>query len=113
MVRFARPISILFATAVAFLPVPLARAGNIILSPEAAQALDRIYAGDPDEAITGAHSVEQAQPDSPLGYLIEAEAHWWKLYCAACDIKYGMVDAWERKQHLPEACRCRCPDMRE
>jgi hypothetical protein len=103
MVHFAKPISIVLATAiVAFLSVPLARAGNIVLSPEAAQALDRIYVGDPDAAITGAHFIEEGQPDSPLGYLIEAEARWWKLYCAACDIKYGMVDAWERKQHLPD-----------
>jgi len=78
-----------------------ARAASIILPPEAAQALDKIYDGDPDGAITAAHAIEQAKPDMPLGYLIEAEAQWWKTYCAACEIKWDMVDAWERKK-LPQ-----------
>ena len=97
-VRFTAQVAIL---CVAFLCAPAVRAA-ITLSPEAAQALEQIYSGDPDAAITTAHAIEQAKPDSPLGYLIEAEAHWWKMYCAACEIKWGMVDAWERKQHLPE-----------
>jgi hypothetical protein len=96
--RFATQIAIL---SFALLCAPAARA-VITLSPEAAQALEQIYAGDPNAAITAAHAIEQAKPDSPLGYLIEAEARWWKMYCAACEIKWGMVDAWERKQHLPQ-----------
>jgi hypothetical protein len=100
---FGARIAILFgAAAVALVMGTAARAGSITLPPEAAQALDHIYGGDPDAAMGAAHALEEAQADSPLGYLIEAEARWWKLYCAACEIKYGMVDAWERKQHLPE-----------
>ena len=72
------------------------RAGNMSLPPEAIQAMDKIYAGDPDAAITIAHALEHAQPDHPLGYLLEGQARWWKMYCAACEIKYGMVEAWER-----------------
>src|SRR5579863_2621650 len=81
-----------------------ARAGGIVLSPEAAQALDQIYGGDPDAAMATVHGIEQAHPDSPVGYLLEDEAEWWKMYCAACEIKWGMLDAWKRgKQPEDEA----------
>ena len=78
------------------LPAIPCRATGIALSPEAAKTLDQIYRGDSDAAITAAHAIEQAQPDSPIGYLLEAEAQWWKMYCAACEIKWGMLDAWKR-----------------
>ena len=72
-----------------------ARAGGFTLSPEAGRALDQIYSGDPDAAIVTAHGIEQAQPESPVGYLLEGEAEWWKMYCAACDIKWHQFDAWK------------------
>jgi tetratricopeptide (TPR) repeat protein len=73
-----------------------ARAGGITLSPEAAHSLDQIYGGDPDAAIITARGIEEAQPNSPVGYLLEAEGEWWKTYCAACEMKWGMLDAWKR-----------------
>jgi hypothetical protein len=75
---------------------PAARAGGITLSPEAAHALDQIYSGNPDAAIAAARDIERDQPDSPVGYLLEDEALWWKTYCAACEIKWGQLDAWKR-----------------
>ena len=71
-------------------------AGGISLPPEARQAMDAMYGGDPDAAIPIARRMQQEQPDHPLGYLLEAEALWWKSYCASCEIRYGMVDAWKR-----------------
>jgi len=65
--------------------------------------MDEIYGGDPDAAIVIAHEVERAQPDHPLGFLLDAEAIWWKRYCAACEIKYGMVDAWKRSKESDDA----------
>lgn len=53
-----------------------------------------IYAGKPDTAIRIAQSMQRSRPDHPLGYLLEAEAQWWNIYCAACQIKWGMVDDW-------------------
>jgi tetratricopeptide (TPR) repeat protein len=73
-----------------------AHASGITLSPDAARALDQIYSGDPDAAIATAHSIEQAHPDSPVDYLLEDEAEWWKMYCAACATQWGMLDAWKR-----------------
>lgn len=75
-----------------------ARANGVTLTPQAQQALDRIYSGDPDAAIAIARDMELAQPDHPLGYLLEGEALWWKRYCAACEIKYGIFDPWKRSK---------------
>jgi len=53
-----------------------------------------IYAGEPDAAIPIARAIQESRPDHPLGYLLEAEADWWNIYCAACQIKWGMIDDW-------------------
>jgi hypothetical protein len=78
------------------------RARNITLSPEAARALDQTYSGDPDGAIATAHSMERSQPDSPVGYLLEAEARWWKTYCVSCEIRWAMLDAWKRPKQADD-----------
>jgi tetratricopeptide (TPR) repeat protein len=75
-----------------------ARAGGLSLSPQARQALDLIYGGDADAGIAAARNIERAQPQSPVGYLLEDEAEWWKFYCAACEIKWGQFDAWHRSK---------------
>ncbi len=82
------------ASIAAILAAP-ARAGNLTIPPEAQQALDKIYSGDPDAAIVIARRIQQEMPDHPLGFLLEGEALWWKRYCAACEVKYGFVDSWK------------------
>lgn len=73
------------------------RANSLNVPPEATRALELIYAGRPDEALPLARDIEKQNPDHPLGYLVEADALWWKLYCAACQITDdGLVDAWRR-----------------
>jgi tetratricopeptide (TPR) repeat protein len=74
---------------------PRAAAQQITLPPEAKQALDKIYSGDPDAAVPIVRKLQLAQPDHPLGYLLEDETRWWKRYCAACEVRYGMVDSWK------------------
>ena len=71
------------------------RAGNISFPSQAIQAMD---AGAPDATIAFAHTLERAQPDHPLGYLLEDQARWWKMYCAACEIKFCMGKAWKRNK---------------
>jgi tetratricopeptide (TPR) repeat protein len=66
------------------------------LSPEATQAMDKIYSGDPQAAVVILHSLEIAQPENPLGFLLEGDAVWWQIYCDNSEVKYGMVDAWKR-----------------
>jgi tetratricopeptide (TPR) repeat protein len=89
-----------FATLVALLVALLAaaptRANEIKLPPEAVQAMDKMYSGDPDAAIAILRYLEQSQPENPLALLLEGEARWWKIYCADLELKYGMIDAWKR-----------------
>ena len=35
-------------------------------------------------------------PSHPLGYLLEAEALWWRIWCTSAEFKYGMTDAHHR-----------------
>jgi tetratricopeptide (TPR) repeat protein len=86
-------IAVAFVVSLAAIPV---RAGSLTLPPDATQAMALMYNGDPDSAIVIAQKLQQLQPDHPLGFILEAEADWWKTSCAASEIKYGMVDAWRR-----------------
>ncbi len=93
-------LSLLLLPASGLLAAP-ARAGKLNLPPEATEGLRQMYSGDPDSAIELFRKIQQQQPDHPLGYLLEANVRWWKLYCNACEIKWGMIDAW-RRPRLPE-----------
>lgn len=55
-----------------------------------------MYSGDTGGAIEIARGVQRAQPRHPIGYLLEANALWWKIYCAVCDVKWNLIDAWDR-----------------
>src|SRR5215470_14317182 len=66
------------------------------IPPEAAQAIEKMYGGDPDGAIALMHRYESTHPDDPLPVAIEAEARWWKIYCEAAEIKWGMMDSQKR-----------------
>jgi len=89
-------LSVLFVALCFALFAPPARAGEIKLPPEAKQAMEKMYSGDPDGAITVLRKFEQTQPENPLPVLLEGEARWWQIYCANLEIKYGMIDAWKR-----------------
>jgi hypothetical protein len=66
------------------------------LPPEAVQVLNRIYDGDLDGAVPAAQQLQRSAPRNPLGYILEAEARWWKIYCTSSSVKWGMVSAWRR-----------------
>src|SRR5713226_5521116 len=40
--------------------------------------------------------MEAEHPDHPLGYLLEAEAWWWRIWCESAEFKYGMNDVRRR-----------------
>lgn len=44
------------------------------------QGIDRLMNGDPDSAIELFKHVQSMAPDWPVGYLLEADATWWKIY---------------------------------
>ena len=82
-----------------FLLVPLAiptDASNITLPPETPAILYKIYSFDLDVAIETAKRMELERPNQPLGYLLETEALWWRIWCTSADFRYGMSDARRR-----------------
>src|SRR6266704_1192709 len=93
--RIARRASL----ACLFLLAPLAmpvRASTITLPPEVPAILDKIYSFDLAGAIEAAKRMEQERPNHPLGYLLETEALWWRIWCTSAEFKYGMSDARRR-----------------
>jgi tetratricopeptide (TPR) repeat protein len=82
-----------------FLLAPLAIpvcASGIALPPEAPAILDEIYSFDLDGAVQAAQRMQQERPNHPLGFLLEAEALWWRIWCTSADFKFGMSDARRR-----------------
>jgi len=71
------------------------------LPSDAAEGMRHLYDGDADRAIAFFRRLQLHQPERPLGYLLETNALWWKLYCEQCEIQWGFIDAWKRPK-LPE-----------
>jgi tetratricopeptide (TPR) repeat protein len=79
----------------------LVRPGPAVAEPETelnlpagtTSILDHIYSGRRDLALPEIHQLEQQSPDDPLGYLLEAEADWWKIWWDSAEFKYGMTMA--------------------
>ena len=74
------------------------RASQLNLPPEATEAIRLMYAGKTDQAIVLARDLEAARPEHPLGYLIEANVLWWKIYCKVLERKYNTIDSWSRQR---------------
>ncbi|HUN63437.1 MAG TPA: hypothetical protein VMU53_15680 [Candidatus Sulfotelmatobacter sp.] len=93
MFRYFRPLLIL--TACLWFPGgALAKpAGKLLLPPNTGQILDHIYSGRSDLALPQIRQLEQQAPDDPLGYLLEAEVEWWRIWCESAEFKYGMTMA--------------------
>lgn len=68
-------------------------AGKLVLPPNTGQILDHIYSGRRDLALPEIRQLEQQAPDDPLGYLLEAEVEWWRIWCDSAEFKYGMTMA--------------------
>ena len=77
-----------------------ARAEPLSVPPESPAILDKIFSFDLEGAVDAAKRMEQDRPDHPLGFLLEAEALWWRIWCTSAEFKYGMNDA-RRRPKLP------------
>jgi len=77
-----------------------AHPSNLTLQPETPAILDKIYSFDLQGAVEAAKRMQQERPNHPLGYLMETEALWWRIWCTSADFKYGMSDA-RRRPKLP------------
>jgi hypothetical protein len=74
------------------------RASQLNIPPQATEAIRLMYSGKPDQAILLARELEADRPEHPLGYLIEADVLWWKIYCKWLDRKYNTIDAWSHQR---------------
>src|SRR5229473_3409602 len=72
---------------------------KLTLPPETPAVLDKIYSFDIAGAVEAAKRMEQEHPDHPLGYLLEAEALWWRIWCTSAEFKYGMTDVRRRAKY--------------
>jgi tetratricopeptide (TPR) repeat protein len=52
----------------------------------AVHGVDLMMDGDLDGAAKVFQQVEQKDPDSPLGYVLEADVTWWKIYYISADL---------------------------
>jgi tetratricopeptide (TPR) repeat protein len=89
--------SMLCLFALAFLAAP-ASASKLVLPPETPAILDKIYSYDLEGAAEAARRMQVERPDHPLGYLLEAEALWWRMWCRSAEFKYGMSDTRHRSK---------------
>jgi hypothetical protein len=71
-----------------------------VFPAEAHDSLDALYRGNAEAAIAIARRMENSRPEYPLGYLLEAEAQWWRIYCGALEFKWNHIDVWK---HDPSA----------
>jgi tetratricopeptide (TPR) repeat protein len=93
--RIARHASL--ACLLVFTPLAIsAQPSHITWPPEALAILDKIYSFDLQGAIEAAKRMQEERPNHPLGYLMETEALWWRIWCTSADFKYGMTDARRR-----------------
>ncbi len=60
------------------------------MPPEVIAAADQIYSGDLEGGREAALRLQQERPEHPIGYLLEAEALWWRIWCTSAEFKYGM-----------------------
>jgi tetratricopeptide (TPR) repeat protein len=92
--------------ALLFLPVgaaALSSAEPDLTLPGSTQIiLDHIYSGRSDLAIPEARELQQQSPGLPLGYILEAEALWWNIWCSSAEFKYGMTMPRHREKRLSD-----------
>lgn len=93
----------LLAALVALLSLPAsAHASRLNLPAEVIaqvkEGMHLLFNGDPEATIAIAKKVQGELPEHPIGYLLEVNALWWKIYCRSISIRYNLIDAWDRKK---------------
>jgi tetratricopeptide (TPR) repeat protein len=76
----------------------VSHSGRPTLPANVKTILENIYSGRLDQAISETQQMQKQEPEQPLGYLMEAEALWWKTWCKAAEYKYGMSMARHREK---------------
>lgn len=84
------------ALLVGTLAAPAVFAAPLELPADAREGLARLYDGETGRAIAHFRRLQHREPENPLGYLLEANALWWRIYCEACEFRWNLMDAWKR-----------------
>jgi hypothetical protein len=96
MFRFLRLLSIPLVFLFALPPARPEPARKLRVPPGTSLILEHIYSGRRDLALPEIRQLQQQAAENPLGYLLEAENQWWKIWCGAAEFKYGMTMARHR-----------------
>jgi hypothetical protein len=97
---FASALSALFALFALLATPPLARAANPAMPPDIQDGIQKLYSGDADASIASFRKFQASDPQNPLGFLMEAEAAYWKMYCSGLSVRFQMVDVWDRTKKI-------------
>jgi tetratricopeptide (TPR) repeat protein len=98
MLRFLRLLPFLLALTLLSSRTFSEPHGNLSFPPNISTILDQIYSGRRDLALPEIRQLQQQNPEDPLGYLLEDEAEWWKMWCEAAEFKFGMTMARHREK---------------
>lgn len=93
MLQYLRPLLILVACLCLRGGTFAQPASKLTLPPNIGPILDHVYGGRRDLAMPEIQQLEQQAPEDPLGYLLEAEVEWWRIWCESAEYKYGMTMA--------------------
>lgn len=69
------------------------------LSEAASQILNQLYGGQSEAALADARRMQSGLPAEPLGYLLEGEIRWWRVYCTSLEFRYNFLQL----KRLPHA----------
>ena len=61
-------------------------AGQVGNQEIAVRAMNKLMDGDFDAASEIFRQIQASAPESPLGYLLEADANWWKIYLVEANL---------------------------
>jgi tetratricopeptide (TPR) repeat protein len=86
----------LFLALLACVAAATSRAANAEVPPEVPAILDKIYAFDLGGAEKDARHFQSEYPGDPVGFLLEGEALWWRIWCTSAEYKWGMSDTSHR-----------------
>jgi len=100
--EYFRLIICLALAACALSPAVPARASELNLPTDAVEAIQLIYVGKLEDAFRLARKIEAARPEHPLGYLVEADILWWRIYCKWSSREYNTIDAWSHTRPTDE-----------
>lgn len=67
----------------------------------AADALHDLYSGNSAAATAAALRLQTEFPNSPLGFVIEGEVRWWRLYCTSLEYHFNFLEI----KRLPHAAK--------